>query len=85
MRMKTISNQKKIAITIAITITIINTLQIIDSATIFHNSPVIADNNNIIKSDVSNSLSVNKIIIWFCAGVLGYAAIYTIGKNIAEK
>ncbi len=34
---------------------------------------------------VSNSMSEEKIIAWFCAGALGYATFYAIGKNIAEK
>ena len=36
-------------------------------------------------SNTSNSMSEEKIIAWFCAGALGYAAFYAIGKNIAEK
>jgi hypothetical protein len=36
-------------------------------------------------SSVSNSMSVEKVIAWFCAGALGYAAFYAIGKNIANK
>jgi len=36
-------------------------------------------------SSTSKSMSEEKIIAWFCAGALGYAAFYAIGKNIAEK
>ena len=39
----------------------------------------------IIQTDRSNSLLNNKVIAWFCAGAFGYAAIYAIGKNIADK
>ena len=36
-------------------------------------------------TSVPNSMSVERIIAWFGAGAFGYAAIYAIGKNIAEK
>lgn len=36
-------------------------------------------------SDISTSMSVEKIIVWFCVGTLGYTVFYAIGKNIAEK
>lgn len=34
--------------------------------------------------DIS-SRSLDKTIIWFCAGAFGYAAVYTIGKSISDK
>jgi len=49
---------------------------------IFRDSPEFLKQNT---SNVSNSMSVEKVIAWFCAGAFGYAAFYAIGKNIAEK
>lgn len=40
---------------------------------------------NIVPQDNSNSLLSRKVIAWFGAGAFGYAAIYAIGKNIAEE
>ena len=41
--------------------------------------------SKIVQTDRSNSLLGNKVIAWFFAGAFGYAAIYAIGKNIADK
>lgn len=45
-----------------------------------HSAQITTQNANI-----SSSMSEEKIIAWFFAGALGYAALYAIGKNIAEK
>ena len=41
--------------------------------------------SEIVQTDRSNPLLRYKVIAWFCAGAFGYAAIYAIGKNIADE
>ena len=41
--------------------------------------------SKIVQNDSSSSLLGRKVVAWFCAGAFGYAAIYAIGKNIADE
>jgi hypothetical protein len=49
-------------------------------------TPSVNDSSSsILQNGNSNSLLGRKVIAWFCAGAFGYAAIYVVGKNIADK